>query len=113
MDLWTLAIGIGTVLAGFGAIMTPIVIAAFNRERALYTLISGMKDELSGMLKAHTDPLHDRINRVRDEYVRRDDLAGHLERWEKRFDDLRDEMRRGHDSVGKKLDEIQKTLSSK
>lgn len=37
--------------------------------------------------------VHTRINDVRDKYVRRDDLDGHLRRIEKSIDDMREEQR--------------------
>ncbi len=64
-------------------------------------------------IKIGIDVAHDRINRVRDEYVRRDDLQGHLMRIEKQFDDMRDQIQRGQEATEKKLDKIEGMLSAR
>ena len=92
METWQLLLGVG-------AFMTPIVLAAMARDRALIT-----------MIKTTTDPIHDRINRVRDEYVREDHLNGHLSRIEKRFDDMANDVRRRSEQTDKRLDEITRML---
>jgi hypothetical protein len=104
MEVWELLVGIGAVL-------TPVVLAAFARDRSLLQMISATKDDAGKMITKATDPLHERINRVRDEFVRRDDLAAHLERVDKQFDDLRAEVRRSGENTDRKLDEIRRTLS--
>jgi hypothetical protein len=103
MELWHIFLGIGAVL-------TPFILAAMARDRALLTMISTVKDDTSQQIKAATDPVHERINRVRDEFVRRDDLEGHLGRWDRQFEDLRTEMRRNSDFVGEQLREIMNRL---
>lgn len=54
--------------------------------------------------------LHERINRVRDEYVRRDDLDGHLARVEGSVKDLREENREGTREINRRLDQVLTTL---
>lgn len=108
-------------LVAFGGLLSPFVLAAMARDRSLVGMINtaangaaakvdSVRKETIALINAQTGPLHDRINRVRDEYVRRDDLQAHLVGIEKRFDDLRAELRRSSESTDKKLDEIQKTL---
>lgn len=70
------------VLVGVGSLLTPIVLAAFARDRALM-----------GMINSQTSQIHERINRTRDDFVRRDDLAEHLSRLDKQFDDMRADLR--------------------
>lgn len=94
MEVWQL-------MVGFGGLLVPVVLAAMARDRSLLT-----------MIKQANDTVHDRINRVRDEYVRRDDLDGHLGRWDKQFDDLRAEMRSRGEKTDKTLDEIRNMLRS-
>lgn len=65
------------VLIGVGSLLTPVVIAAFARDRALLTMINSQSGQVN-----------ERINRVRDEFVRRDDLAEHLTRLDKQIDRL-------------------------
>lgn len=86
--------------------MSPIVIAAFSRDRTLMAMIAGAKEDMARQVKNGVDPLHERVNRVRDEYVRRDDMDGHLARLDKRFDEFNQQMLRNNDQVQKRLDEI-------
>lgn len=43
--------------------------------------------------------LHSRVDDVKERYVRRDDLDGHLSRMDKKMDDIRSEMRINHQQV--------------
>lgn len=43
--------------------------------------------------------LHTRVDDVKEKYVRRDDLDGHLQRMDKKMDDLSAEMGRNHQQV--------------
>ncbi len=82
MDPWL------QVLIGVGSVLTPVVIAAFARDRSLVA-----------MIEASATQLHDRVNRTRDEFVRRDDLAEHLLRLDKQFDSMRADMRLLSDEI--------------
>lgn len=90
--------------------MTPIVLAAMARDRSHTQAIAGVKDDMAREIKSSVDPLHERVNRVRDEYVRRDDLDGHLARLDKRFDEMNAHVQRSHSYVEKRLDEISAML---
>lgn len=83
-----------------------IVIAAF---RATSTKI----DDVAGKIKAGDDALHERINRVRDEYVKRIDLDGHMERMEETVKELRVENREGTREINRRLDQVLTTLQSR
>lgn len=65
-------IGIGLTLAGL----------CFAYGRYVYSMITDGHKEL-----------HHRINTVRDEYVKRADLDAHLNRYDVRMRELRDEVR--------------------
>lgn len=56
------------------------------------------------------DALHERINRVRDEYVRRVDLDGHMARIETNVKELRDENREGTRDINRRLDQMLTSL---
>lgn len=92
MDEWK-------ILLGVAGLLVPVVLAAMARDRSLMSIISSVKDDTVRSVKASTDPIHERINRFRDEYVRRDDLEGHLTRIDKQFNDLREDFRRGTDEI--------------
>lgn len=61
---------------------------------------------LSARIKSGDEALHARINKVRDDYVRREDLNGHINRLERNVDDLRNEIRINSGETGKRLDAI-------
>jgi hypothetical protein len=59
-----------------------------------------MRDRQVAKLIATGDAtLHERVNRVRDEYVRRDDLTGHITRIETMLIAMRDEQRRTNERI--------------
>ncbi len=76
-------------------------------------MIQSSRNDAMNAVKMGGDVAHDRINRVRDEYVRRDDLQGHLVRIDKQFDEMRDQIRRGQESTERKLDKIENLLSGR
>lgn len=102
----------GTLLAVAGC-LTPIVLASIARDRTLVAMIQSSRNDAMNAVKMGGDVTHDRINRVRDEYVRRDDLQGHLVRIDKQFDEMRDQIRRGQESTERKLDKIENLLSGR
>ena len=77
---WVLGIGISLT-----ATMVTAIIAAFR--------------SLSGKISSGNRVLHKRVDDVKDKYVRRDDLDGHIERIEKNLRDIRDENRENHRQV--------------
>lgn len=107
METWQIA---ATLLISVGALFTPIVLAARSRDTSLMTMIAGAKEDMGRQIKDAADPLHERVNRIRDEYVRRDDLDAHLARVEKRFDEIHHQIQRHSDMTEKRLTEIVTTL---
>lgn len=79
-------------LFAVGGLLTPIVLAAFSRDRTLFSMITHSKEEMRAFVDATVNPLNERIDRVRNEYVRRDDLSDHLTRIEKRFDNIQERL---------------------
>lgn len=61
---------------------------------------------LSSQIKAGDDALHQRINRVRDEYVRRDDLADFSVRFENSIREMRQENRDLFKQMNERIDKI-------
>lgn len=74
-------IGLGPLI-GWGLTVLAIVGGVILRDR-----------QVMGTIKDGDDKLHDRLSKVKDEYVRRDDLASHIQRIEKTVDEMRIEMR--------------------
>ncbi|MCE7026440.1 hypothetical protein [Jiella avicenniae] len=82
-----------------------IIGAAF----ALIGLIGGFiaRDrQLTSTIKMGDDVLHDRINRTRDEYLRRDDFNAHMGRIETTVSELRHELRDTRRETNERLDAI-------
>jgi hypothetical protein len=99
VEIWHLFVGVGGLLVGIGGLLTPIVLAAKARDTSLLTMIAAVKHDSGKMVQAATEPIHERINRVRDEFVRRDDLDGHLARIDKQFDAVHSAIQRGNDEI--------------
>lgn len=97
----------------FGALVA--VVAAVGgfiaRDRALVNQIRDGDDNSRKVAKEGADALHERVNKVRDEFVRRDDLDGHIKRFERSVSEMRGEMRHGHTETNKRLDTVMETLS--
>lgn len=118
MEVWV------QVALVFGGLLTPIILAAFVRDRALMAMIAECKadamsaidrrtDDLAGRQRQASEDLHERINRVRHEFVRRDDFTAHMDRLEKQFDLMREELQRQSDHTDKRLDAILKQLQNR
>lgn len=68
------------------------MIAAFNR--------------LADRISRGDDVLHERLNSVQRDYVRRVDLDGHIARVDIQFRDMRAEMRDQHRDTQQRLDKV-------
>lgn len=62
------------------------------------TIIGSFRNLASRITSGHSD-LHGRIDKVKDDYVRRDDLDGHIRRLERSVSELREEMRINHGQI--------------
>ncbi|RBO91013.1 hypothetical protein [Pseudochrobactrum asaccharolyticum] len=61
---------------------------------------------LSATMKDGDDQLHERINRVRDEYVKRVDHDAQMNEIKKNIKEIRDELRDGTKETNKRLDQV-------
>ncbi len=61
--------------------------------------IIGTFRNLSNKISKNTEKMHEKIDDVKENYVRRDDLNGHLEHVDTRMKELRDEQRENHKQV--------------
>lgn len=61
----------------------------------LTTMIATFRN-LAGRISAGNRDIHKRIDDVKEKYVRRDDLDGHIQRLDGNVRDLREEMRENH-----------------
>ncbi|KXO76680.1 hypothetical protein [Brucella anthropi] len=82
---------------GLGGTFTVALIASFRA--------------LSANIKAGDDQLHERVNRVRDEYVRRVDFDDSIKQLRESVKELRDEAREGTKETNKRLDQVLAVLA--
>lgn len=95
---WLVGLSVTVMLGAIG-----LLIAAFR-------VLSGRIDTTKDEAKKGDDALHERINRVRDEYVKRIDLDGHMARMETNVKELREETREGTREINRRLDQVLTTL---
>jgi len=69
-------------LIGMAGFLAAVLGGSIVRDRQIFRQI-----------REGEDRLHERINRVREDYVRREDLDNHIQRLETNVKDLRDEVR--------------------
>lgn len=85
-------------------IATVIAIAGF-----VTTLIGGVvaRDRaMSRQIREGDEKLHDRVNRIRDDMVHKDDLNRHLERMDRTLNEMRDEQREQRREMNMRLDQL-------
>jgi len=73
-------------LVGIAVSLSVSIIMAF---------IGGFRN-LASRISTSNRELHQRVDDVKEKYVRRDDLDGHLQRIDENVRDIRDEMRENH-----------------
>ena len=85
------------------------VLAAVGFLVMIIGAVAGMWFRIHGTIERTRDQqragdaeLHERINRVRDEFVRRDDLDAHMARIEKTMVEMRAELRAMFDAIMKR-----------
>lgn len=107
-NIWQIVFGVAGLLIGIGTLLTPVVLAAMARDRQVGRIITEAKDGL----RQDVEKVHDRVNRVRDEFVRRDDLAAHLDRIDKSFDQVRQDFAAHAKHTDVKFGELKEILAS-
>ena len=83
---WLVGTAIGVVLSIAG-----IAIGAF---RSMSGRLDKAVEKIEGSMKHEDDRLHERVNRVRDEYVRRDDFDKSMERVDGTLRDIREDQKK-------------------
>lgn len=76
------------------------------RDRYILGLISKNHEGSIKAIQEATSETHERINRVKDEYVRRVDLDGHIVRLDRSVNALAEEMRSSTVATNQRLDAI-------
>lgn len=101
-------LGVGGLVAAFAV---PAVLAAMARDRTLFAMLSEVQMSAQNTVKSAVDPIHERINRVRDEFVRREDLDGHLRRFEKQIDELKQNLKSSEERHTNRYDAIMESIN--
>lgn len=100
------------VTVGLGGLLVPVVIAAFARDRQLLGMIQQGKDDTREHVEEAAKGLHERVNRVRDEYVSHREFTGYVQRVEKGFDELKEDLRRQGERTDVQLRELKQMIGS-
>ncbi|MBO6507415.1 MAG: hypothetical protein JJ979_02830 [Roseibium sp.] len=80
------------------------------------TLIGGYitRDrQIQKQMRDGDDKLHERVNKVREDFVRREDLDGHIHRLDSNVQTMRDEMREHRRETTQRLDTLISLQSKK
>lgn len=97
---------IGTLVAVVG-----LVGGLIARDRSLLATITKGDADAMAAVKAGDDQLHERLNRTRDDYVRRVDLDGHLSRLDETMKDVRADMKTHNSEMTGRIDSLIVALS--
>ena len=100
---------IGLALASMTSFTGMLIGAFYNmaaRVRAGDEVLAAKIDGVGKTVKEGDDALHQRINRTRDEYVRRDDLDAHISRIYSMMTEQRTEAEKRHEATMNRLDKI-------
>lgn len=92
------------VSTGFG--LVTLIGGVVARDRYILSLISKNHEGSIKAIQEATSEIHERINRVKDEYVRRVDLDGHILRLDRSVNALAEEMRQSSSATNQRLDAI-------
>ncbi|MDM8343799.1 hypothetical protein P8H26_00115 [Pseudochrobactrum sp. sp1633] len=87
-----------------------IGISASMAVSFIIALIASFRS-LAASIKAGDDALHERINRTRDDYVRRVDLDGHVNQLREGMKELKEETRDSARETNKRLDQVLAVLA--
>ena len=95
-----------TWVIGVAFTLITIIGGIIARDRYILGLISKSHESTAREAQRAADKLDDRLNRVKDEYVRRVDLDGHIGRLDNSVQNLTGEMRSSSAQTNQRLDAI-------
>jgi hypothetical protein len=82
-----------TIIIGWIISMVTLVGGIIARDRYISASISTGDKAVRDEMDKKVGVLHERVNNTRDEFVRRDDLDGHLGRIEKTINSMHEEQK--------------------
>lgn len=97
---------VGTWVAVAGGVISLLAVVGgvIARDRVVFREISAVRDHADDGDKT----LHERVNKTREDFVRRDDLAEHMGRLERGQAEMAAEQRR----TNKRIDEVLKAFGT-
>ncbi|WP_269581986.1 hypothetical protein [Roseibium sp. Sym1] len=84
-----------STLIGVGGFLVALIGGVIVRDRQIFR-----------SMRAGDDRLHERINEVRDQYVRRSDLDSHIVRLDQSMDRVSTELREHRKELNQRLDAV-------
>lgn len=90
------------LIVGWGLSILTLVGGAIARDRYISASIATGDKAVRDEMDKKIDVVHERVNKTRDEFVRRDDLDGHLARIEKSIAGMHEEQK----ITNKRIDEF-------
>lgn len=70
-------------------------------------------DKMAALAEERTRAVHERMNHFQDNYVRKDDLDGHLKRIDERLSEMRNDMKEHNARADHRLDAILTAINGK
>lgn len=90
-----------TSLIAIGGFLVALVGGVITRDRYM-----------ASQIQRGDSRLHERIDRIREDYVKREDLDGHIERLEKGVRDVREDLKEHSRETNRRLDTILSAIGS-
>jgi hypothetical protein len=105
---WVVGIVIGllTLVGGIIARDRSLNSTIASGDAASTAAVVAASTALTAAIKAGDDALHERLNRVREDYVRRVDLDGHLTRLDETMKDVRSDMQAHNSDMTGRIDKL-------
>lgn len=95
-----------TWIISTGLAFVTVVGGVIARDRYILSLISKNYAGSTKVVQESNSQIHERINRVKDEYVRRVDLDTHITRLDASIQNMTQEMRNSAIATNQRLDTI-------
>ena len=95
-----------TWIVGVAFTLITVIGGIIARDRYILRLISKSHEDTVREAQRAADKLDDRLNRVKDDYVRRVDLDAHIGRLDNSVQSLTSEMRSSSAQTNQRLDAI-------
>ncbi|MCA1241880.1 hypothetical protein LC092_05485 [Stappia stellulata] len=93
-------------IVGSAMALVVMIGGIIARDRQLTRMVQDGDEKSTRMIQDGDEKLHDRINRVREDMVRRTDLDDHLQRVDKTLESLRHDIREQGKETTRRFDAL-------